>query len=105
ELFALRHLDRLRAATADLSWLLSRGYNASSALKLVGDRYALAQRQRQAVSRAACSDEARLRRGKKRVDGSDVGELWIDGFNVLLTLEVALGRGPLFVTRDECLRD
>lgn len=105
ELFAVRHLERLRRATTDLCWLLSRGYNQTSALKLVGDRYALTKRQRQAVSRAACSDDARLRRMSKRVDGVELGELWIDGFNVLLTLEVALGRGPVFVTRDECLRD
>lgn len=105
ESFAPRHLERLRAATADLSWLLSRGYNAVAALALTGDRYALTKRQRQAVSRCACSDAARRRRLDRRVEGVDLGELWVDGFNVLLTLEVALGGGPVFVARDGCLRD
>src|SRR5256885_8530001 len=44
------------------SWLLSRGYQPKSALKLVGDRHSLRERQRLAVGRAACSDESRERR-------------------------------------------
>ena len=36
----------LRRATSDLNWLLTRGYASVSALKLVGDRYALYARQR-----------------------------------------------------------
>src|SRR5437763_1300671 len=39
----------LRAAVADLSWLLERGYAPTSALKLVGDRWSLTERQRAAV--------------------------------------------------------
>ena len=114
ELFAPCHLAALRAATEDLSWLLSRGYTPTSALKLSGDRHGLTVRQRMAVSRAACSEQARLRRSASRIEVSclgrpppaaDVHELWVDGFNVLLTLEVALGGGPVFTTRDGCLRD
>src|SRR5690349_15149262 len=45
--------DALRAAVADLSWLLSRGYTVPSALNLVGDRYQLVERQRLAVIRSA----------------------------------------------------
>src|SRR4051794_2900931 len=40
----------LKAAVSDLSWLLSRGYAGPSALKLVGDRYRLVERQRAAVA-------------------------------------------------------
>ncbi|NLE85015.1 MAG: DUF434 domain-containing protein [Myxococcales bacterium] len=111
--FAPRHVPALRAATEDLSWLLSRGYNTTSALALTGDRYGLTARQRMAVSRAACSEEARRRREASRIEtltvrgtsAADGDELWVDGFNVLLTLEVALGGGPVFVARDGCLRD
>ena len=46
----------------DLSWLLGRGYAIVSAVKLVGDRWSLTERQRMAVRRAACSDEARAGR-------------------------------------------
>ena len=103
--FAPAALPVLQAATTDLSWLLSRGYTSLSALKLVGDRYALHKRQRDAVMRASCSDAAvRLRQAKlQRLQRN--GELWIDGFNVLLTLEVALGGGVVLGCRDGCLRD
>ena len=39
-------LSALRAAVADLSWLLERGYAIVSAVKLVGDRWSLTERQR-----------------------------------------------------------
>ena len=53
ELFAPERIEDLRRAVGDLSWLLSRGYAPTSSLKIVGDRYDLAQRQRTAVARAA----------------------------------------------------
>ena len=56
----------LRAAAADFCWLLSRGYPHDSALKLVGDRYALVARQRTAVSRCCCS-RGRCRCGGKLI--------------------------------------
>ena len=42
---------------ADFSWLLTRGYAEKGALKLVGDRFSLTERQRLAVMRSACSDQ------------------------------------------------
>ena len=56
ELFAPASWPALRAATTDLSWLLSRGYAEPSSLKLVGDCFQLTERQRTAVMRSACSD-------------------------------------------------
>ncbi len=57
QLFAPEYWPRLREATRDLSWLLSRGYASPSALKLVGDRYSLNVRQRIAVARCACGED------------------------------------------------
>lgn len=105
QLFTAATLPALRAATAELSWLLSHGYTSGSAVKLVGDRHQLRKRQRDAVLRAACSDASLTTRERKlgRIKPED--ELWIDGFNVLLTLEVALGQGVVLACRDGCLRD
>src|SRR5215213_11677973 len=82
----------LRVATAELSWLLSRGYQSRSALKLVGDRHALRERQRLAVARAACAEASLERRRASRVGERAVaGEgLVVDGFNLVITLEAAL---------------
>lgn len=97
----------LSAAVADLSWLLSRGYAPTSTLKLVGDRYRLVDRQRMAVLRSACSDAALSRRRAYRVDIEAIRgrPLRIDGFNLLLTLESALGGGVVLGGRDGCFRD
>jgi hypothetical protein len=97
----------LAAAVADLSWLLSRGYADPSALKLVGDRYRLVERQRAAVLRAACPDAARAARAARHVEPSALRgrPVRIDGFNLILTLESALGGGVVLACRDGCYRD
>jgi hypothetical protein len=106
-LFAPDQHERLRQGVRDLSWLLTRGYAPVSAVKLVGDRYSLDQRQRIAVARASCSDQARADRAARRIEPADLAgkSLAIDGFNVLLTLEAALADGVLLLSRDGCLRD
>jgi hypothetical protein len=78
-----------------------------SSLKLVGDRWSLTERQRHAVRRAACSDEARQRRQARRVAAADLAgaDLLIDGFNVLTTIEAALGGAVVLACRDQAYRD
>lgn len=107
KLFAEEHWPRLRVATGDLSWLLSRGYAGESALKLVGDRYDLARRQRIAVARSACSDQSLASRSRRRAELAELaGEaLEIDGYNVLITIEAALAGGVILRGRDGCYRD
>ena len=107
ELFGDAALPRLRAATADLSWLLSRGYALPGALQVVGNRYELEARQRQAVTRCACTDEAKQRRGAAEVTaGALAGStLLIDGYNVLTTVEAALGGAVVLHARDGAYRD
>ncbi len=107
ERFAPGCWPALRAATADLSWLLSRGYAEHSALKLVGDRLQLTERQRIAVMRSACSDSALQHRRRTQVPAERLigRRLDIDGFNVLTTIEAALSHGVLLGGRDGCVRD
>jgi hypothetical protein len=106
ELFAAKWHATLRLATAELSWLMTRGYAEPSALALVGNRHELRLRQREAVRRAAAADDARATRLARRVtadlDGAAIG---IDGFNCLITLEAALAGAPVFRGRDGALRD
>ena len=107
ELFAADQLPKLRQAVVDLCWLLSRGYNLASSLKLVGDRYELRERQRLAVSRCACSDQDRQRRKTHCIPVSQIrGEpVAIDGFNLIITVEAALSGGPILIGVDDCIRD
>lgn len=103
ELFSEKWHAPLRSAAADLSWLLTRGYAPDSSLKIVGDRYRLQVRQRLAVARSACSDQARDHRMARQVRISE--PLLIDGFNCLITVEAALAGGLIIRGRDGAFRD
>ena len=107
ELFHRSKWPDLQAAVADYSWLLGRGYASPSAIKVVGDRYALNHRQRMAVVRSSCTDLQRDGRLSRRFHADQVAgqELSIDGLNVLTTVEVALGGGVILAARDGTYRD
>jgi hypothetical protein len=106
-LFSTEALPLLKSAVSDLSWLLSRGYVSPSALTIVGDRYALRERQRSAVARAACSHDARERRKSSRVELEKLAGrcLFIDGYNVLTSIEAALAGGVILNACDGVYRD
>jgi len=107
ELFQAGRRPALCTAVADLAWLLTHGYSENAALQLVGDRFQLTQRQRIAVMRSACSDQALQRRRAALVPAEQLSgqRLDIDGFNVLTTIEAALAHGVLLGGRDGCIRD
>jgi hypothetical protein len=106
-LFSSQAVRRLRQAVFEFSWLLSRGYPCESSLVLVGNHHQLTERQRTAVLRCSCSDQALAGRLARQVSPADCAgrPLLLDGYNVLTTLEAALARGFLIRGRDGCLRD
>jgi len=106
-LFSEDQLSVLREAVSELSWLLTKRYTLASSLKLVGDRHSLSARQRQAVARAACSDESLDRRRQHCVALEEVKneKVIVDGFNLIITVEAALSGAMLLVCRDNCVRD
>lgn len=107
ELFARGQWPALQAAAADFTWLLDRGYASESSLKLVGDRYGLRQRQRMAIIRGCASTEQIASRQARLVALADATgrPLWIDGYNVLLTIEAALGGAVILAATDGTCRD
>ena len=112
--FDEKHLENLRQAVADLSWLLTKGYSPKASLKLVGDKFYFTDRQRKAIN-AASADKQSLELRKKNEISIDLdvnshfknlnSKLIIDGYNLLITTECALSGAPLFVGLDGCLRD
>jgi hypothetical protein len=106
-LFAPERLAELRAATAELSWLLGRGYAMPSALQLVGNRHGLRERQRLAVQRCAAADADRDARRTRQIAPAALAgrDLQVDGFNCLITVEAALAGGLVLVGRDGAHRD
>ena len=107
KLFAEKFIADLRAATHDLSILLTMGYPDKASLKLVGDRFRLTERQRMAVLRGACSDADLAVRKAKELTVNELKNktILIDGFNLLISLETALSGGFIFVGRDGSYRD
>lgn len=105
--FSSEALPLLRRAAADLAWLLSRDYPNKAAVKLVGDRYALRERQRSAIRRSTVGDVTRDRRLARRVEPAAVrgAPLLVDGYNVLLSVESALGGAVVLGSRDRTYRD
>ena len=106
-LFAAAAVEGLRNALADFSMLLTKGYADKSALKLVGDKFSLAQRQRLAIMRSACSDQQLNLRKQRQVEVTDLADkpLVIDGYNILITVEAAMSGAVVFRGRDGCCRD
>jgi hypothetical protein len=107
KLFCIEAVELLQQAVADYSLLLTKGYAEKGALKLVGDRFSLTQRQRLAVMRCACSDRQLELRAAREVNLNDIAgkTIAIDGYNVLITIEAALSDGIIFKGRDGCFRD
>jgi len=106
-LFSDNHVPILQDAVSDLSWLLSRGYPENSSLSLVGNKYHLQKRQRHAVKRSACPDESLQYRRKTRIEPQNIKgrTVFIDGFNIIITIESALAGGYIFTGLDHSLSD
>lgn len=97
----------LRLAAGDLAWLLGRHYAPQSALTLVGNRYQLHQRQRQALTRAVAAPAVARARRARQVEAAALANasLQVDALNQLITIEVALAGGVLLRGHDGAVRD
>ena len=107
KLFASDAIPNLQLAVGDFSLLLTKGYADKSALKLVGDKFSLTERQRLAVMRSACSDQNIASRNQRccAIDNLAGQGIAIDGYNVLITVEAAMSGACVFKGRDGCFRD
>jgi len=107
KLFAPAAICDLQLAIADFSLLLTKGYAEKSALKLVGDKLSLTQRQRLAIMRNACSDQQLTSRANREIKIAALAgqRIAIDGYNLLITVEAAMSGAVIFKGRDGCYRD
>lgn len=96
--------EKLCAASQELQFLLNRGYDIKSASTFIGNHHLLSERQRMAITRITSSKGSLQGRGKKElVEAPD--ELVFDGFNTIVTLEVALSGSLLLEGMDGTIRD
>lgn len=100
-------LDTLKRSTEELYFLLNRGYPIKGSSTFVGNHYLLSERQRIAMTRIVSSetDIAARRKKKRRPEILASETVNIDGFNAIITLEVAQSGSPVFVCMDSSYRD
>lgn len=104
--FSAENLPLLRRAQGDLACLLNRGYEVGHCAAFVGDHYQLSSRQRMALMRTTASDRDLEARRERELRELPAGEtIRIDGFNLIIPLEIALSGGTLLLCMDGVVRD
>ena len=105
--FSAAGIDTLRKASRHIVFLINEGYDLKPATTFVGNHFLLSERQRLAVMRSLATNEQLKNRERKRRALSELsGEnVWIDGFNTIITLEVLLSDSILFTCMDGAIRD
>lgn len=95
------------AMAKSLANLWEKGYPEEASLKLTGDQYNLKWKQRQALKRSTLSPPylKYCLKGAQTSTALKKANLTVDGFNLLITLETLLGKGPVFQGLDGCIRD
>ena len=103
--FGEKSLPKLRKAADEVYYLLCRGYPVTNTTRFVGNHYQLSERQRLALARTI-SPANSIRTRKKREVSDIRGEtIYIDGFNVIIGLEIAFSDSMLFKCMDGTIRD
>ena len=101
--FSPAALETMRTASRHINYLINEGYDLKQASTFVGNHFLLSERQRLAIARSlATKEQLENRRSKEKTTGS---EIWVDGFNTIITLEVLLCDSPLFFCMDGTIRD
>ena len=102
--FGPKATAKLTAAAQELAFLLDRGYDIKSASTFVGNHHLLSERQRLALARITSPRAALEERERKRLREAPEA-LVLDGFNTIITLEVALSGSLLLEGMDGTIRD
>ena len=105
--FAPEAIHTMQIASRHVRYLINEGYDLKQASTFVGNHFLLSERQRLAIMRSLATDEQLAVRQSLQVQISDLEgkEVWIDGFNTIITLEVMLSEGILFECMDGTIRD
>ena len=105
--FSSEAIEIMRTASRHIRYLLDEGYDLKPASTFVGNHFLLSERQRLAIVRSLASGQQLSERKEKLVSLNQLTgrEVWVDGFNTIITLEVLLSRSILFRCMDGTIRD
>jgi hypothetical protein len=98
--------SKLEKASYELYFLLNQGYPIKQTATFIGNHYMFSERQRLALVRTISSyEDCENRLHKQITDFNEIHAVYIDGFNTIITLEVALSGSPIFKSLDGTIRD
>lgn len=105
--FSSEALETMRTASRHTVYLINEGYDLKQASTFVGNHFLLSERQRLAIMRSLATNQQLRERHAKQVQINDLSgrEVWIDGFNTIITLEVMLSNSILLYCMDGTIRD
>lgn len=105
--FSVSSMEVLKKAAGHIRYLVNEGYAIKNASVFVGNHFMLSERQRLALVRSISTDaQLRLRREKECSAEELCGQtVYIDGFNTIITLEIALCQSLLLSCMDGTIRD
>ena len=105
--FSPESIEKLRIASRHVLYLINEGYDLKQATTFVGNHFLLSERQRLAVMRSlATAEQLAMRKAKLLTAAEAAGrDVWIDGFNTVITLEVLKCDSILFSCMDGTVRD
>ena len=103
--FSSKSIETLKLASSDVSAIIDRGYPIKSVSTFVGNHYQLSERQRIAIVRSVSPTvDVKTRLDKLKTHCEDE-TVYIDGLNVIITLETILSETTLIKCMDNTLRD
>ena len=103
--FSFAALEKMRTASRHVGFLINEGYDLKQAATFVGNHFLLSERQRLAIMRSLATKEQLVERSRKEVSSVSGRTVYIDGFNIIITLEVLLCDSILFSCMDGTIRD
>lgn len=103
--FGSESLEKLRRAGEEIYFLLNRDYPIKNVITFVGNHYQLSERQRTALSRIISPEKSIISRKEKELNDISGQTVYIDGFNIIITLETAFSDSTLFRCMDGTIRD
>lgn len=102
--FGEAYEEVLRRAAFETRWLLNRGYGMDQTITFAGNHHMLSRRQRMALYRSVMTDAERKLHAEREVKDLS-GKVYVDGFNIIISLEVALSGSLMLLGDDGVIRD
>jgi hypothetical protein len=108
KIFSKESIEKLKIAQEEIQWLLDRGYKLKQIIEFVGNHYLISARARTALQRTTAPTTDYEKRKATMLPSFECakdGCLYVDGFNLIITLEVALSGSPILLGKDGVFRD